>query len=365
MSTNRQPFLSMKERFGKRLRTARNMAGLSQDGLVEAIGGKVSKNAISKYERGEMLPDQEVMDALAEALGVKSAYFFRPFKVEIREVAFRKDPSLSKEGQDRLKGITSDILERYLELEELLGIASSFENPLSHLSCNDFNEAKTASRELRERWELGLNPIPNVLEMLEEKEIKVVEFEGPEGFDALSTYVQGLPVIVLEKGKEITNTRKRFNALHELGHLLLNIPDTISHKRTEQLCHAFASELLIPEKALEEWLGKRRKNISISELVELKKYYGISIQAIVYRAQKAKIIPQTVAKRFWERRDADPALEKEDPEAGYGEYKSEERSYRFMNLICRAASEEVVSMSKAADLAGMKLSNFREKFLAL
>lgn len=353
----------MNERFGKRLRTARNMAGISQDGLVEAIGGKVSKNAISKYERGEMLPDQKVTDALAEALGVKSAYFFRAFKVKVQEVAFRKTKELSKEDQDRLKGTASDILERYFELEELLGIEPFFQNPLSDISCKDFKEAKAAALGLRKAWELGQDPIANVLEMLEVHGVKIVEFNGPEGFNGLSTYVQEVPVIVLDKGFD--NVRKRFTALHELGHLILNIPKELSHQRSERLCHAFASEMLIPEKALEERIGKKRKHISISELVDLKEYYGISIQAIVYRAQKANIIPHRVAKGFWERRDRDPALKMEEPEAGYGEYQKKEHSHRFMHLIWRAASEEVVSMNKAADLAGMKLSEFRKKFLPI
>jgi len=68
----------MKEIFSKRLKSARSMAALSQDKLVEKMGNIVSKNAISKYERGQMMADSNVLLALSKALNVKLDYFFSP-----------------------------------------------------------------------------------------------------------------------------------------------------------------------------------------------------------------------------------------------------------------------------------------------
>jgi len=84
----------MKEIFSKRLKSARLLAGLSQDKLVEAIDQQVSKNAIAKYERAEMMPNSKVLIALSKALDVKTDYFFRPFTVEIDQVEFRKKSKL-------------------------------------------------------------------------------------------------------------------------------------------------------------------------------------------------------------------------------------------------------------------------------
>lgn len=66
----------MKELFAKRLKNARLLSAMSQDNLVEAMGGIVSKNAISKYERGQMMPNSSVLIKLAKALDVKPDYFF-------------------------------------------------------------------------------------------------------------------------------------------------------------------------------------------------------------------------------------------------------------------------------------------------
>ena len=75
----------MKDLFGKRLRSARLLAAMSQDQLVLAINNLVTKNAIAKYERGEMLPGSKVLIALAKALGIKTEYFFRPYTVEMQK----------------------------------------------------------------------------------------------------------------------------------------------------------------------------------------------------------------------------------------------------------------------------------------
>ena len=83
----------MKEIFSKRLKSARVLASLSQDQLVEKMENAVSKNAISKYEKGEMMADSTVLLALSKALNVKPDYFFRPFTVEIEKVEFSTDSS--------------------------------------------------------------------------------------------------------------------------------------------------------------------------------------------------------------------------------------------------------------------------------
>lgn len=65
----------MKILFGQRIKSARIMAGLSLRELSNLLEGQVSHNAISKYERGEMLPDSKILIALAKVLNVKRIIF--------------------------------------------------------------------------------------------------------------------------------------------------------------------------------------------------------------------------------------------------------------------------------------------------
>ncbi len=348
----------MKDIFAKRLKSARTLAGLSQDELVARMGNLVSKNAISKYEKGEMMADGKVLLALAEALNVKTEYFFRTFTVEIENVEFRKRSKLSSKKEGAIKEQVTDIVERYLEVEQFLGIQSDFTNQIaSHIIANG-EDVEAAVNHLLDKWKLGVNALPNVIELMEDKEIKVIEIDAPDEFDGFSGLANGrFPVIVINEHYSIE--RKRLTVLHELGHLLLNFSPELSHKDKERLCFRFAGAMLIPEETFRRELGGLRSHLSIPELIAIKEAYGISVQAIVQRAKDLGIISEYVFLQFrkW--------ISNKRDEAGLGQYIGREKSRRFNQLIYRAAAEEVISMSKAANLANLKLAEFRKNFVAL
>jgi len=212
--------------------------------------------------------------------------------------------------------------------------------------------------ELRIFWELGLNPIVNVIEMLEDKHIKVFEIDAPVSFDGLSARVNGIPVIVINKSFDVV--RRRFTALHELAHIILDFDKSIEEKEIEKLCHAFAGAFLIPKKSFIEEFTKQRNHISLEELKHIKSYYGISIQAIMARAKNLGIINEHVYKNF-SINFSMLGYRKDEP----GEYTGTEKSLRFNQLLYRAAAEEVISLSKAASLNNQNLSQFRKTFVVL
>ncbi|WP_335964881.1 XRE family transcriptional regulator [Galbibacter sp. PAP.153] len=348
----------MKELFAKRLKSARILAAISQDELVARIEGMVSKNAISKYERGEMMPNGKVLIVLAKALGVKPDYFFREFNVEIEQIEFRKKSKLGVKRVNAIREKVVDIVERYLELEQFLSIKSEFRNPIAHLVIKNQDDIENAVNLLLKKWKLGLNALPNVIELLEDKEIKVIEIDAPEAFDGFSGWAdRKFPVIVLNQNFSIE--RKRLTALHELGHLLLNFSDQLEHKEVERKCFQFAAAMLIPEETFKIELGGKRTHISLPELVSIKETYGISIQAIMARAKDLGVISEHLFINFrkW--------ISRNKTEAGLGSYIGKENSNRFKQLLYRAASEEVISLSKAANLSNQKLAAFRKEFVAI
>ena len=192
----------MKELFAKRLKSARVRAGMSQDELVHRMDNIVSKNSISKYEKAEMLPDSKVLVALAKALDVKTDYFFREFKVEIENIEFRKK-RLGVKKVNAIKEKVIDNVERYLELEQFLGLTSTFENPIVSLKINSKNDVENAVNHLLEGWKIGYNALPNVIDLLEDKHIKVIEIDAPAEFDGFSGWADGtFPVIVLNQNSQ-------------------------------------------------------------------------------------------------------------------------------------------------------------------
>ncbi len=350
----------MKKLFGKRLKSARTLAGLSMEQLAGTMGNIVSKNAISKYEKGLMLPNGKVLIVLAKALNVKTDYFFKPFTVEIEKVEFRRKKKLPVKKVNAIKQSVSDIVERYLEVEQFLNIKSDFQMPVEKLSIKSGTDVEKAALNVRSAWKLGINALPNIIDLLEDNEIKVIEIDAPEEFDGFSGWAnESIPIIVINKNYKAE--RKRLTALHELGHLVLNLEPGISEKEKEKMCFRFAGAMLIPEPTFRSEIGNQRSHFSLPELIAVKESYGISIQAIVARARDLQIISESQYIQFqkW------ITINRNRKEQGLGSYQGNEQSYRFKQLIYRAAAEEVISLSKAANLSNQKLAEFRKYFVAL
>lgn len=351
----------MKELIAKRIKSARMLARMSLRELAEAMQGLVSHNAIQKYENAEMMPDSRVLLAMSNALGVKTDYFFMPYKVEVSNIEFRKNGKLSVKDINALKEEVRDKISRYLELENYLDIPTSFHNPIENIIIKNGEDVENAVNQLLTHWQIGFNAIPNVIDLLEDKEIKVVEIDAPEGFDGFSGWANiNIPVIVISENYSVE--RKRFTSLHELGHLLLNFHSELTQNEIEKLCHRFAGAMLIPEGTFYREFDRHRAHISINELIAVKEIYGISIQAIMARARVLRVINENTYKSFCIKVNQNPDLK---IERGYGQYQGNEISYRFKQLLYKAVSKEAISMSKAANLNNQKLAAFRDEYIAI
>lgn len=316
--------------FPERLKAARKMNGFSLQYLADKLDRKISKQALNKYEAGQSVPEVSMFSDLSKALNVPQDYFFRSNKIELDNLSFRKLSKLSVKEQDIVTHRTIDFLERHLELEDILGIGSHFVNPVKNWIVNSIADIESIAERLRSEWNLGEDPLYNVIELLEDLKIKVFEIEADPSFSGMSTWVDNkLPVIVLNSSKHIPVDRKRFTALHELGHLVLNI-EQYSEKEQDRFCHAFAGAMLIPKSKMMDELGGHRQNIFMNELFALKRQYGMSIQAIMYRAKSLGLITESYF-RFFAIRFNQFGYRKNEPVV----YEGSEGSSRFRQLLKR------------------------------
>ncbi|WMJ74380.1 XRE family transcriptional regulator [Cytophagaceae bacterium ABcell3] len=341
--------------YGQRLKSARIMNGLSLQNLSDKLKNSVSKQALSKYEKDVMKPSGELFLEICNILNVRPDYFTREISVELENIEFRKYQRTHEKQIDAVKEKTKDYLERYLELETLSGVTCNFVNPVKVSSINSKEDAEEAAEQLRIAWNFGENPIPNVIEMLEDNCIKVYETAAPDEFDGLSGFVkENTPLVVLNTyNRDVKPDRKRFTALHELAHLVLNIPANTEHKTKEKLCHAFAGAVLFPKKAFMREFGSHRSGINYKELLILKEKWGMSVQGMVVRARDLGLITSHTYQKFWK----DYAhYKKNEPDV----FKGEEKSKRFEQLLLRAVAEEKMTLTKAAVLNNMKLAEFRD-----
>jgi Zn-dependent peptidase ImmA (M78 family) len=168
----------------------------------------------------------------------------------------------------------------------------------------------------------------------------------------------GIPLIVVNLTANTTVERKRFTALHELAHLLLRFPADPPKTQQERYCHRFAGAVLCPSVSFRQEMGERRSALTLDELIHIRERYGISIAATVHRAHDLDIITDTYYNKIFDERIHANRLEE-----GWGHYPIEEVTTRFERLLQRAVAEQVISMSRAAELANEKLGDYRERLM--
>jgi Zn-dependent peptidase ImmA (M78 family) len=329
--------------------------GLCEMGRGRSVGGKVSAQAIGKYERDEMTPSSGVLLALGKALGVSLAYLMDTQGIELKHVDFRTKANTT--GKDRAQVETTVIewMERYLQIERILELDSAeWDAPISPpRQLATVEEAEGLANEVREKWSLGADPIPNMTELLEEKGLKVLIEELPvrvSGFTCLVKRLGGqadLPVVVVNKNASLE--RRRLTLAHELAHRVI-APDCLDEKAVEKAATYFAGAFLMPAEHVRREAGKHRSQFGYNELIGLKRLYRASGAALLVRLKNLGIISessltyafQTYA-RGW--RSDEPAQLEVQEERG-----EREKPHRFERLCYRALAEGLISLDKAAEL---------------
>lgn len=349
------------EIFAKRLKSARIMAGWSMDMLCEKMNNVISKQSISKYENGKMMPDSSVLISLADALQVDPNYFFRSFEYDLDkfEVSFRKKSKVKVYETNSIKEKIRDKIERYMEIENILGIENDFVFSFSNATISNASDIKIQALRLRKEWNLGEDAINNVQAILEMHNIKVIDVEAPDGFDGLSGVVNAKhPIIVLNKNIGHSE-RRRMTELHELAHILFNssFDPVMTPKQKEYLCTVFANEMLIPSQIFKKVIGENRKDISLYELTDLQRMYGISIEAMMMKAKELNIITEQRCRTFYIKKNCDEHLKKQIIASRF----EEEKPKRFLSMVYKAVASEIITTSKAASLLNISIEEVRNK----
>ncbi len=344
--------------FAERLVRARKAAGLSMSSLAKQVG--VSANAIKKYEHGVNMPSSTNLLALAKVLGVRTEYFFRPKKVELEGVEYRKRANTRQKVLDQINGDVMDQAERWAELLDLypdsVKPVPNFTLPEdlpNQITTTD--EVEAVADSVRAAWDLGLNPIHDMIDTLESKGVMVIStsVEANQKFDGLAGSIGEMPVVVVSTHQP--GDRQRFTLAHELGHLVLHgrLPEDLDE---EKACNQFAGAFLLPKQALLQHMGEHRRAIECQELYMLKHEFGLSMMAALFRAAQCRVITESLKKQYF-MRFSKLGWRTEEP----GDPYPNEETYLFKQLVYRALGEEYIGESKAAELIGMSLSSFHKE----
>lgn len=326
---------------GQRLRQARLAAALSLEELASGLHRPVTKQALSKYEKGQTEPTASMIMDLARVLRVRPSFLLSEPEVSVSWVGFRKHSRLTERDQEAMTAIATKRLEGELRIRSLFRVGLDHSLPRG-VTVQDGVSAEDAASKVREKWGLGTLPVTGTIGTIEDHGGIVLSWKERRGFDGLSGWTdEGSPVIVINASG--TSDRRRFDAAHELGHLVM-APKT-EPDQYEPLAHRFAAAFLVPrDEALRE-LGERRRSLSIQELGLLKERWGFSMQAWVRRALDLGVIDSAEYKRLniefrsrgWHRNEP------------YS-YEGIEEPVLLRRLIWRALTEGIISQSEASEL---------------
>jgi Zn-dependent peptidase ImmA (M78 family) len=304
-----------------------------------------------------MLPAGNALLAMAKALEVKPDFFFRSHDVHLENVEFRKKSRLPRSEECSIRESAYDYVRRYVALERILNIEKSFVNPFSEANVAAYDTVESLANRFREEWGIGRDLFGNVLGVLENYGVKVLEFDAEEAFDGMAARFDGVPVIIVNRSHRAD--RKRFTALHELGHLVLKFPEGQSQKECERCCHRFAGSLLLPDYLTHSLFGDHRASIFMHELGIVKERYGISVQATMQRLRDLGIVSEQLYISFRKR------ISKDREEKKFAPYTGAETAERFRQLLLGSVSSDTISLSKAAELDNKGLAEFKREYTTI
>ncbi len=351
--------------FEKRLRLARKRAGLSMQQLAEKMTPRVTAQAISKYESGKMLPSSATLIALGMALDVSLDFLMSAQVESLDGLEFRKHSGASARDRAMAEAILVDNLERYLAIESILDMPASvdwLEQERIEKVTNEV-QIETMAESLRDTWHLGMDPIPSLCELLEEKGIKVIEDDLPESINGLGCHAlrNGKPVAeAVVVSNRINVERKRFTLAHELAHRIIRSTGN-SALTLEASMNRFAGAFLVPKRCLQEDVGRYRNRITYYEIIQLKHIYGISAASLLVRLGQVGILSQASIRqafatfaRSWRKSEPEPII----PPHGFAFL---EKPRRFERLVSRAIGEELISPARAAALLDQPLKYVEQR----
>ncbi len=349
--------------FGERLKLARRRSNLSLRALAHKIQSRVSAQAIGKYERGEMMPGTRVLDVLSKALGVSNHFLMSAQVLELRDLEFRRETRASPADLAVVELAIIDHVQRYCSIERILqDVSLTWRGSRNNrLFIGFIGEAEFLAMELRKRWHLGDDPIPNMTELLEVLGFKVLLTSLPEHISGVACSVRhandNSPITVIAVNSRHSLELRRLTLARELGHCLF---DPISPVNHEKAAEEFAGAFLVTRSHLESQIGTRRNALSYDELVQLKRMYGISAVALLSCLNRYGIIEDKTLKyahgsyaRRWKDEEPDPL----EPIELAGQL---EKPQRFERLCYQALVERYISIAKAMELLRLPLHRIEQ-----
>jgi Zn-dependent peptidase ImmA (M78 family)/DNA-binding XRE family transcriptional regulator len=298
-----------------RLRLARELHGWSQAELARKLG--LTPAAVSQFESGAAKPSPETCEQLGRQLGVPVG-FFSLVLVETHEGFFRslRRTTVADRRKARAVAHIAHDLATHDSALDVIPRASIPEFPIS--VSGEIGEVEDVANRVRRQWRIIPGPAPDMVELIERHGAAVIRLPlGSADVDAFSLPFDDRPVIVLGSDKN-DRARSRFDAAHELGHLIMHGQKLYGLPKVEKQAHWFAAAFLMPRNDIYDELPRR---VDWPLLFDLKQKWQVSLAGLLMRSRTLGTLSEsnyltaikTASARGWRRVEPVPLGEPERP----------------------------------------------------
>lgn len=284
------------------LTTARRASGLSQEELADRAG--ITQAAVSRYEGERRDPDESTVEILADALGVTSDFLKSVDRVK---GAWAIDAHMHRRATARATVWRQLEAQLNMVRQHARFVYEDIDVRMEHVFPTFdslFTEPEDAARMTRMQWRMPVGPVRSLTAWIEAAGCLIVERDfGTERVDGLSQWVDDHPIMLINQ--TAPTDRKRHTLAHELGHLCLHTQDLGDDP--EEDAERFAAEFLMPAAVIRPQL----RNLTLGRLRDLKRVWGVSMQALIERAHQLKTLTSAarialykqLSARGWRRRE--------------------------------------------------------------
>lgn len=315
-----------------RITEARESRAVSMEDLAENIG--VTRQSVSKYERGIVSPSQEMLQSMAFYLQFPVSFFYKKETTDSAErsaLFFRSNSGVSKKVKTACKyqvKWTDDVkqhLELYVDFTDVNFQAIDSD-------CNELTSAdiENIALEIRRNWNIKDDPVVDLIGLLENNGVIVAQFTHSKycdfkGVEAYSCWKNGTPYIMYNSVSK-SAVRTRFSICHELGHLIMHSAISKQDAVKKEIVDAadrqadlFAAAFLLPATSF----PKDIRSTSVASLEPVKIKWGAAMSTIIKRCETLDILTenqlnylkrQMTIKKYWYKEPLDDVLKVESPE---------------------------------------------------
>lgn len=343
--------MGVQKSLASKLRTARSITALSTRAVAKLLEPlfPISHSTIANYEKGVSVPPLDVLAALSKVYDRPLNWFLEPSK-GLSGVRYRNVKSKTK-SSDLLcfEAGVQRWIDAYVAIESRLNRRLKPKIDIKKIKVTE--DLASLAQDIRRKFGIGEDePIASIISVLEGFGVRVIEVESDVKIDGLAARYGDEYIVALNP--KVPHERHRLNAAHELAHILLgDCEGAEDSPELEQRAFELASLFLLPNRQLKLAF----EGLSMVRLVQFKERFGISLAAMVYRAEKLEFIKKTVAKHLWIEfsrrgwRTNEPGRVQED------------RATRFEQLVEELLTSGAMSLKEVADTCGVCISDVQQR----